>query len=1143
MARNCRQIGDINEGSAQSGENVRRLEPSSGDRKAQHDFRRSKMFNLRGFENDQELYQFMDLFASRAFQHDLAAVASLTGNHVTNFGSVVARYLPRFQSPKAAARRLNDWMLAARDTGRNLFNTVEFWADDAKLAARFQFSQVVRDTHAEYLRIAGRHNLSRADLDRNWLDLVDIGLDTRAAEVAQNGSTRWEVQRKQRNVTRLTERLQEQGFSQQEIDQLRDMLSRQAAVYDGALGVAQVNRVDLEALRGRYNPRFYTAEMRDIMLKHKLDEMGLSPNNTRYFQANSDRLVSRQTFEWGVNDELLLADAVGMRVGQTPGRKLVREMEQLGKKYEDALKKFADRPAGRTDAQHAAMQRRLDELSDQLGEAERRVLEARVDAHAALQEHLLDDNTLSWDFVQMNAETLDRLVDNGVVGKMPLPTTRVLDILVERYKLPDFIRQDVGRAVVTDPVKSFEMYRDSLREVMGDSMLINEIHVNAVNAGFGVPEAVFRANPGEYPGHRPMKTLIDKYSIPTTNKAAQGVYLNEYAFDQLDAILNLSTEPAATNQLARIWQQFTSYWKTGILASAEYVFRNSFETILQGWRAGTNLAYVAPAMQYYRDFLRHGPDALPTDKRFGNGQYSVRDIFESLVQTGEVEMVSPMTNFQVGVGVAGNREYERLRAMAGYSTLPTAGRALGNRAQYLSYQLRHGQLMGAVGTATKSVVDAQRGIFSAVTAPLAFFTDSVRVANVLSTMDNSRWGRVGQFATGNMRSYTNINDAKRHLNEYIFRYDRGGLLDQRMRQVIPFWNYFSTSMPASLRNMVENPGQHMAYQRLYAAVNGDAREDEDFNEASTSPWFGNQMPIVFRDPNGRENMWFSVDMSRLDPHMDLLRRLSQASDNVARARGRQVGRFDQQLRDMVGANDAEFFRNILGQFNNPITQLFTAAVTQSDPFTGYKFQDTDTFLGLEVPRVGTLSGGMLKYIVSIAVPQLNYIDRTLRNQGFINSRNSDDTENPRTYINAAGEVDVRPELQSAYIRALSATGFSPQLIEGARNIQRSEASLSYTSRELKQKAGSTLRQAREEQDPVRQDELLQEVARQRAVAAHIDAVVDLLQSELDERGLPTNAERREMISEESSERVDEILDDEDADESPDRSNVRLGAIQ
>ena len=1123
----CKGPSDIQNTSTREGDAIRYPDASPGARGAAHEAHRSEMLNLRGFRNARELKQFQDVYYARAFQHDLAAVASVSGHRISNFGSLVSRYLPRFQGPDNAARRLNDWMLNARDTGRNLFQSVEFWADRKNLSAQFQFSQVVRDTHAEYLRIATPKGLTRQQLDRNWLDLVDLGLDQRPIELNQNGTTRWQQQRKATYQQRLVERLTEQGFTPDEINQLRDMLRRQAAVYDGALGVASVNRVQIDELDGRYNPRFYTPEMADIMRKARIEEMGLNPNSTQYFSSGSDRLMSRNTFEWGVNDELLLADALGMRQGQTPGRQLYRDMERIQKDYERLGTRITNRPKGRTDAQQAAMERRFSEMSDRLAEVERGIAQGRVEALGALQEHLLDDRTLTWDFVQMNSETLDRLVDNGVVGKLPLHTTRVLDVMVERYQLPDFITGDVGRAVITDPVQSFNMYRDSLSRVMGDSMLINEMHVNAVYAGFGVTTEAYRANPAAYPGHRPMGTLMDKYNIPSTNDAARGIYLDEYSFNQMDAILNLSTEPAATNALARVWNDYTRYWKTSILGNLDFVYRNSIESVIQGWRAGTNLAHVQPAMQYYRDFLRFGPDSLPTEKMFGGGKYSVRDIFESLVQTGEIQMASPMTTSRVGFGTGASDDYRRLRNMAGYSPTANLGRDATARMRYMAHQFTHGDIVGGTQSGLGNVAAAQRNVFSTVTAPLAFMTDSIRVANMFSTLDSGPRARIGQFMTGQRRSFDNLVDAKRHLNEYIFRYDRGGLGDRMASRVIPFWNYFSTSMPASLRNMIDNPAQHMAYQRLYAAVNGDAREDEEFSEAATAPWFGNQMPIVFRDPNGRDNMWFSVDMSRLDPHMDLIRRLSQSSDNIARARGRQVGRFDQQLRDQLGLSDGDFFKGLSDQFSGPITNAITATITQANPWTGQDFQETDTWLGIDIGPVGPVSGGFLKYMASIAAPQLNYIDRTLRNQGVINSTNSRDTESPNSYINAAGEVDVRPEIQSAIVRALSITGFGPQLIEGARNLQRSESSLHWTAVELRREAGATLNRARAERDPEKQDELLLRVARQRAAAEHVDMVRDIIRAKLEEDGMPTTTERNEMIREESTERVNEQIQGDD----------------
>ncbi len=1086
--------------------------PTDSTRRTEHNARRAKMFNVRGFQDDRELFQFMRLYAQRSFQHNLAATASLKKGKITNFGSLIARYMPRWQGPDAAARRLNDWMFAARDTGRSLFDQVEFWADGTELPARFQLSQVVKETHSEFLSISAGKNLSKDQLNRNWLDLVDTGLDKRAAEINQNGNTRWEEARRAKHQVDLEERLRSQGYTETEIRSLEDMLTRQAGVYDGALGIAQANRVELESLRGRYNPRFFTPEMRDIMRKHKLTELGMSPNNTKYYSTVSDRLFSRETFEWGVNDELLLADAIGFDIGPTPAKALIKDLEDKTNKYVAYAGKLQNRPKGRTDAQQAAMERRFDELGNELGEAERAVAEAKVLAHGALQEHMLDDRTLSWDFAKMHEEKLDALVDSGVVGKLPISTTRVLDVLVERYQLPDFISKEVGRAVVVDPVRSFDMYKESMQSVMGDSMLINEMHVNAISNGFGISKELFESDRAKYRDYRPMGTLMDKYNIPSTNEAAKSVYLDKYAFDQMDAILSLSTEPAASSALARAWMQFTKYWKTALLSTVEYVFRNSYETVVQGWRAGTNLALIPTSMQYLRDYMRFGPDALPTEKVFANGKYSVRDIFESMVSTRELELEAPMGGERLRPGVTGDDDYQRLRRMAGYSRPAQMWYDLQGRFGYMSAQLRAGDVIGTLRYAAGSIVEGQRQIYNAVTMPLAFFTDSMKLANMLTTLDSSRWARVGQFFTGApMNRYENLDDAKRHLNEYMFRYDRGGVIDRALSGGIPFWNYFSTSMPASIRNIMENPAQHIAYQRLYTAINGDAREDEDFTEAATPPWFGNQMPIVFKDPNGRENMWFSVDMSRLDPHMDLMRRLSEATTNIMRARGRHVGRFDQYIEDSREQRDGAFFRDVLGQMNNPVIQLAIAAWTQKNPFTEADFETRDTLLGFDIGPVGPASGGFTKYVITTLAPQLNYVERTLRNQGVLPSRESAAIGSRTQYFNAAGELDVRPEVESAFVRALSVVGFSPQLIDGYRNLQRTEASLTFTSQDIRRQAGRLLSEARRENDTAQREDLLIQVAKLRALAVQVEAMNDMVKFELESNQQLSDAERKKLM--------------------------------
>jgi hypothetical protein len=272
-------------------------------------------------------------------------------------------------------------------------------------------------------------------------------------------------------------------------------------------------------------------------------------------------------------------------------------------------------------------------------------------------------------------------------------------------------------------------------------------------------------------------------------------------------------------------------------------------------------------------------------------------------------------------------------------------------------------------------------------------------------------------------------------------------------------------------------------------------------------------------------MWFSVDMSRLDPHMDLMRRLSEATTNIMRARGHHVGRFDQYIEDSREQRDGAFFRDVLGQMNNPVIQLAIAAWTQKNPFTEADFETRDTILGFDIGPVGPASGGFTKYVITTLAPQLNYVERTLRNQGVLPSRESSAIGSRTQYLNAAGELDVRPEVQSAFVRALSVVGFSPQLIDGYRNLQRTEASLTFTSQDIRRQAGRVLADARRETDAEQREELLIEVAKLRALATQVEAMNDMVMYELESNDQLLDAERKKFMYRDTTEAANQEFEE------------------
>jgi hypothetical protein len=90
-------------------------------------------------------------------------------------------------------------------------------------------------------------------------------------------------------------------------------------------------------------------------------------------------------------------------------------------------------------------------------------------------------------------------------------------------------------------------------------------------------------------------------------------------------------------------------------------------------------------------------------------------------------------------------------------------------------------------------------------------------------------------------------------------------------------------------------------------------------------------------------------------------------------------------------------------------------------------------------------------------------------------------------------------------------GFSPQLIDGYRNLQRTEASLTFTSQDIRRQAGRLLSEARRENDTAQREDLLIQVAKLRALAVQVEAMNDMVKFELESNQQLSDAERKKLM--------------------------------
>jgi hypothetical protein len=744
----------------------------------------------------------------------------------------------------------------------------------------------------------------------------------------------------------------------------------------------------------------------------------------------------------------------------------------------------------------AKMEKALQQATDRLDALQTQFL-SEVDEPIRKVYALMDDERrLLRELIDMPLEELNTLVDEGILGRVPMPSARMYEVLVKRYELP---YRELGDMLVLDPIAAHRAYERNLQRSLGNTNMARSMVQAATEEGWGISRQVFLADKARYPGWVNAEEFLRNQRFDPDALGIQGLrdlYLPPEVAHHFAALVEVSTRPAHLNWFAQTWQTIATTTKRSSLATTAFVFRNMVGSWIQAFSAGANMFNFPSAVKSYTDFLIRGADSLDNVHRvYGGGQYTLRDVVLGARSRGRL--------------VSKNMMGEGLDFMMSDS--------IRNRVWWMMHNATTGHPVRAVGDALKAIDIGVTRTLSAALMPTIWMEDVMQLTTLLSVLRDGRANQIGSMLSfGKPRHFTNLDEAIRYMDKYFIQYDNISRFDQFMgHNIAPFYTYVTRNIPMQLRNAAQNPGRFAAWMRLYGLMNRDAlRAGEDLPESGIADWTADGMRIFMPSPDGDPNTWYTLN--------------TEYTDQIAEAWSLFAYRFADPTsrrrveRNLPSAGVEPGWLNYAINSTHGHIRSFLALATRRDPFTRRDLNDEASFLGYEVPEVAGVPPGVVRYVLENNVPFVRQLNRSNPFGVFGVSEIRDANgevirEARRSMFGNATRTDRDWQITGDdseagnLIRWARALGQSLQEHDIAQNVQQANQFYRSAASEFKAEATRRERQYGRESDEQKREQLLNEYI------LFMSLYYQTLEAEEDtalwlrDRGVITRRERAEEI--------------------------------
>jgi hypothetical protein len=865
-----------------------------------------------------------------------------SGNRMSQW---IARHFPTLLSKNSDASRVRDFLEEVGSGGKRLIDTLSLTSDSASgMTARLLVAPLMENGYKNVQAAIkkGGASLPKDVLDRMWVDAVELArTPVMYRKVSEGVLSPGAYRAMSAKYDRFLKRLSSYGLGQETLTTLLREAEDINKAFEDLHAISDLAGLDVGDVTNQgisFMPRQFTSDFQ-FRLRRMDDEVERAFRQSPGAGFTAAFNKSRQTYDLAVEDEFILASVLGLVDD--------KRISELTKKVD-------------TVTDELLRQDLLDELA-----------ELRFDATEKLAPLLDEDGLLVRELAKLPDGVTERLLDSGVLSKVPMTTSEVADFLLSKYDLP---YAGIDDLLIVDPKAAYSRAKQQLERQLEKSFTLQGMYKEAINDGWAVTPEVARASE-EYSSFVPLSPdVLQRVGIDSPTP----LHFHPLAAETLHTMFEVGTDPAHLGTLASVWQYVWKISKEQVLTTPGFLGRQVMQLFISSAMAGTNMAHVIPSIGDWVKFGKQGLDAFDQTRKFsiGGTEYTFRDVISEALKRGVLDTDTGV-GVDVALGKAGNQALNPAKfaqAMQNWGSVATGKGALprvvGGNVRWDAVEYGAG-LVGRISEEAAGKVMGS-GIW---------LEQAYKVAFLKTKIDQSLGNALGQFIVGRRpRSYQSLDDLFDEMGDYFLDYTRRGKGDQLLsRNVAPFWMYMSRSMPAVYRHVLRNPSQFVLYNRLYALANEEVRQrGDDAPSGGFAPWqqgpFGH-VYVPHPNDDGTNTKYVHIPFASVDPVADVLNRTDDAASSVLRILGFHTGNNKEQIEAIDPTQSKNVLRDVFGQFaaGKAIFGLFTQT---DDRGRSLKLRDDEqwaTMLGIPVP--GGKYSPLTRYMIETTLPAVANIDR------------------------------------------------------------------------------------------------------------------------------------------------------------------------
>lgn len=660
-----------------------------------------------------------------------------------------------------------------------------------------------------------------------------------------------------------------------------------------------------------------------------------------------------------------------------------------------------------------------------------------------MREMIKDGSLAEFLHKNVSAETIDDLVDTGLMSKVPMFTEDMAEYVMSQYG--DLPFKELDELLITDPERMYSAYKDALQRAAADSVMMKTIVEDGVGHGWAATEDMVKQAPDTFKGWmRWGEDEIKKYYDAWGGK---DIWVHPDVDSTFKAIDAINQSPEKLSTLANIFRNIGGIWIQSALLSTGYVLRNLWTNAVSMLASGGNLLRVWEGFSDTSRVLKYGLEVLDDTEavyKMGDKLVTKRKLFEefflhagnnfvpqsSFLKAKQYSITNPMeavtealkgTKRGLGYLINYSKAY-------GFVTPQKANTPYFEGLTYLLEQLKQ----------TQDVPMSYLARFS------QFNENSMKWATIVSRADTRVGNRIGQFlsATKGVARDDWMQELREVDNLFFMWDDVGRIPAFTSRYLVPFSNVMMKIPPAVVRHAMTNPRKFLNYWRVRSIINQNAEEDPDYIDAGVADWKRDAGLLnLWKDPESGN--WVGIMTNSFDPISGAMSFFEKTTRGLAAANGIYSGSTETQTRYVQGGYDYKDFIVDFLRDAPPINKAVIEFLTDVDLRTGrQKEQDfikgTPTFLGVRM-------NPLVKNLLS-SYPPLSALDR-FNPGGVFGIPEVPDPKNPweprvkpKDSVFGAQRTEgslerYMPEMKSVQALALNYLGIPTTVVDQAKQTQ------------------------------------------------------------------------------------------------------------